>query len=170
MEGHHADRPHAHGETATGPHRHARPYAMLALNLLLSALVMYLAMFAMIDGWGDFRNNLNTLYMTAIMIGPMGLIMLITMPGMYRDRTRNIVLCIGLAALALAGLAATRMQAGIGDRQFIASMVPHHSGAILMCRGADLNDAQLRDLCARITQGQRAEIDEMNAIAQRLGG
>ena len=31
-----------------------RPYPMLALNLLLSLAIMYLVMFAMINGWSDF--------------------------------------------------------------------------------------------------------------------
>jgi uncharacterized protein (DUF305 family) len=149
---------------------HGRPYLMLALNMVLSAIAMYLAMFAMIDGWGDFRNNLNTFYMTALMVGPMGIIMLLMMSGMYPNRGLNIVLVVGFTVLALTGLVATRMQAAIGDRQFIASMVPHHSGAILMCREADLTDSQLRDLCARITEGQRSEIEEMNAIDSRLAG
>lgn len=166
----HADNGAIHGDGAVSARQHSRRYAMLALNLLLSAAIMYLAMFAMIDGWGDFRNNLNTLYMTAIMVGPMGILMLLTMGSMYPNRGLNVTLLVGLAALALAGLVATRTQAAIDDRQFIASMVPHHSGAILMCREADLTDAQLRDLCERITRSQRAEIDEMNAIATRLGG
>jgi uncharacterized protein (DUF305 family) len=45
----------------------------------------------------------------------------------------------------------------IGDRQFIASMIPHHSGAILMCRKAALGDPQLAALCAEITRDLRAE-------------
>ena len=51
---------------------------------------------------------------------------------------------------------------------FIASMVPHHSGAILMCREAPLKDAELMALCDEISRGQRAEIEQMNAIRARL--
>jgi uncharacterized protein (DUF305 family) len=49
-------------------------------------------------------------------------------------------------------------------------MIPHHSGAILMCREADLNDAELVDLCTEIMSAQRSEIDQMERIRTRLGG
>lgn len=47
-------------------------------------------------------------------------------------------------------------------------MIPHHSGAILMCREASLKDQELMDLCNNISQGQRKEIEQMNAIQARL--
>ncbi|MGE6825786.1 DUF305 domain-containing protein [Pseudomonas soli] len=56
----------------------------------------------------------------------------------------------------------------LAQRQFIASMVPHHSGAILMCREAQLSDPELVNLCQAISDGQRAEIEQMNRIAARL--
>jgi len=143
-------------------------YKMFAVNMLLSLVVMYLVMFSMIDGWGDFRNNLNTFYMALTMVAPMGIIMLATMRGMYTKGTLNIALYAGLAILFAAALAGTRQQTVIGDKQFIASMVPHHSGAILMCREASLKDAELVKLCDRITSSQRGEIEQMNAIRARL--
>ncbi|KLN52171.1 DUF305 domain-containing protein [Variovorax paradoxus] len=74
----------------------------------------------------------------------------------------------GLAILFIAAFAGTRQQGLIGDRQFVASMVPHHSGAILMCREAELKDPELVKLCGQIPSSQRKEIDEMNAIQKRL--
>jgi uncharacterized protein (DUF305 family) len=146
-----------------------RPYAMFAVNMALSLIVMYLVMFSMIDGWPDFRNNLNMLYMALTMVAPMGIIMLATMRAMYAKRRLNVLLYIGLAVIFLVALAGTRSQAFIDDRQFVASMVPHHSGAILMCRKAKLQDPELVELCSRISDGQRAEIEQMNAIETRLG-
>ncbi len=35
------------------------------------------------------------------------------------------------------------MQAGIGDKEFLRSMIPHHSGAILMCEQATLTDPEM---------------------------
>jgi uncharacterized protein (DUF305 family) len=72
------------------------------------------------------------------------------------------------ALVTLGSFWATRSQALVGDRQFIQSMVPHHSGAILMCREAKLQDSELIKLCQEISQGQRREIEQMNAIAARL--
>ncbi len=150
-----------------GMNRH--PYAMFAVNMLLSLIVMYFVMFSMIDGWNDFRNNFNMLYMALTMVAPMGIIMLATMGSMYKNKRLNIEIHVLLVILFVAAFAGTRTQALIGDRQFIASMVPHHSGAILMCREASLEDSELVRLCSEISQGQRREIEQMNAIEARLG-
>jgi uncharacterized protein (DUF305 family) len=56
----------------------------------------------------------------------------------------------------------------IDDNQFIGSMIPHHSGAILMCREADLVDPELVALCGEITAAQRKEIEQMERIQERL--
>ncbi|ARQ11502.1 hypothetical protein NXC12_CH03521 [Rhizobium etli] len=146
----------------------SHPYSMFAVNMILSLIIMYFVMFSMIDGWSDFRNNLNMLYMALTMVAPMGIIMLATMGGMYGNRKLNAAIHVGLVIMFVAGFAGTRTQALIADRQFIASMVPHHSGAILMCREAALTDAELVALCANISRGQRAEIEQMNAIRTRL--
>jgi uncharacterized protein (DUF305 family) len=148
----------------------ARAYWMFALNLALSLIPMYLAMFTMIDGRGDFRNNVNMLYMALTMLAPMGMIMLATMGSMYGNKPLNLALYAGLAALFAASLWATRAQALVDDKQFVDSMIPHHSGAILMCREARLADPELVKLCGDIVKAQRAEIDQMEAIAARLRG
>lgn len=129
---------------------HGRPYLMFWLNMLLGLAVMYLVMFSMIDGWIDFRNNLNMFYMAVTMWAPMGIFMLATMPGMFPERRVNIALYVAFALLTAGSFWATRSQAMIDDRQFIASMIPHHSGAILMCREASLSDPELVSLCETI--------------------
>lgn len=143
-------------------------YLLFAVNMALSLIVMYFVMFSMIDGFPDFQNNINTLYMALTMVAPMGIIMLATMGGMYNHKGLNAALYIGLVLLFVLAFAGTRTQALVGDRQFIASMIPHHSGAILMCREASLTDQELMDLCNNISQGQRKEIEQMNAIQARL--
>ncbi|WP_026158262.1 DUF305 domain-containing protein [Rhizobium leguminosarum] len=149
-----------------GMSRH--PYAMFAVNILLSLVVMYFVMFSTIDGWRDFRNNLNMLYMALTMVAPMGTIMLATMGGMYRNKRLNTLIHVGLVILLAVAFAGTRKQALIGDGQFIASMIPHHTGAIPMCGEAALKDPELVALCSEISRGQREEIEQMNAIQARL--
>ncbi|OZI67303.1 DUF305 domain-containing protein [Bordetella genomosp. 11] len=144
------------------------PYAKFWVNMILGLAVMYVVMFTMIDGIGDFRNNLNMLYMAVTMWAPMGIFMLATMPGMFPNRRLNLALYAVFVVLTLGSLMATREQALIGDRQFLASMIPHHSGAILMCREAKLSDPELVALCQSISSGQRQEIEQMNRIAARL--
>jgi hypothetical protein len=122
----------------------------------------------MIDGWGDFRNNLNMLYMAITMWAPMGIFMLATMPGMFPNRSANIALYVVFALLTAGSFWATRSQTLIDDRQFIDSMIPHHSGAILMCREAKLADSELKTLCDEIMAAQREEIDKMTSIRNRF--
>jgi hypothetical protein len=153
---------HEHGASAKGS------YLMFLINMVLGLIVMYVVMFSMIDGVHDFRNNLNMLYMAVTMWAPMGIFMLATMPGMFGRKSLNIVLYAVFIFLTIASFAATRAQMLIGDRQFIESMVPHHSGAILMCREAELRDAELLKLCGQIIDAQRSEIEQMQMIKNRL--
>ena len=146
----------------------ARPYLMFWVNMALSLAIMYVVMFTMIDGGGDFRNNLNMYYMAVTMWAPMGIFMLITMSSMYPSKRLNQTLCVVFVALTAGSFWATRAQALVDDRQFISSMIPHHSGAILMCREADLADPELVALCVEISRAQREEIDQMERIGARL--
>ena len=155
-------------EARAGHGPHGRPYLMFWVNMALGLVVMYVVMFSMIDSWVDFRNNLNMFYMAMTMWAPMGIFMLATMPGMYPNRKANIALYVLFAVLTAGSFWATRAQALIGDRQFIASMIPHHSGAILMCREARLSDPELVTLCGEITKAQREEITQMEKIAEKL--
>lgn len=159
----------AHAEQRSSSHGSpGRPYLMFWLNMALGLAVMYVVMFSMIDGWSDFRNNLNMFYMAVTMWAPMGIFMLATMPGMYPNKRVNVALYVLFAMLTAGSLWATRAQALIDDRQFIDSMIPHHSGAILMCREANLSDPELVTLCGEIAKAQRDEIDQMEKIAARL--
>ena len=146
----------------------SKPYMMLAVNLGLSLLVMYLAMFAMIWSWGEFIQNVNFFYMALVMWAPMGAIMLATMGGMYRRRRLNAVLYAAFAAIFVLSLLGIRQQSLVGDDQFLRSMIPHHSGAILMCEEAKLTDPEIRQLCGEIVEAQKQEIAQMKRILDRL--
>ncbi len=142
-------------------------YASLALQTVLSGIVMYLVMFVMIDGPGSFYNNLNMFYMTLMMIAPMVVLMILAMRHMFPSKTANAALLIGAVVAFVGSFALIRTQATIGDVQFLRSMIPHHSGAILMCREAKLGDPEIIALCDRIKQSQAEEIDQMKAILAR---
>lgn len=58
-------------------------------------------------------------------------------------------------------------QAGIDDRQFLRSMIPHHAGAILVCERAALTDSEVRRLCRQIIDVQEREVAEMNVMLTR---
>jgi hypothetical protein len=146
-------------------------YVMLAVNLGLSLLVMYLAMFAMIFTWGEFIQNINFFYMALVMWAPMAIIMLLTMGSMYTNTKLNLVLHVTFVAVFVLALIGIRAQGLVGDRQFVKSMIPHHSGALLMCKEASLKDQELRELCygpRGIIASQTREIGQMKAILNRL--
>lgn len=152
----------AHGRGSAG-----NAYGMLGLNLLLSAVAMYLVMFTMIDTTAEFFNNLNNVYMTLMMVSPMAILMLLMMGSMYPNRRLNAVLYVVFAGVFLLSFIGMRTQALIGDRQFLRSMIPHHSGAVLMCRESSINDPEIVSLCADIVKSQKEEIAQMKAILAR---
>lgn len=142
-------------------------YRMLGLNLIVSAIIMYFVMFTMIWSVGEFFNNLNMFYMTVMMATPMGILMLQMMGMMYPNRPLNRVLYVLFALLFMLAFWAMRAQVLVGDRQFVRAMIPHHSGAILMCTRASLQDPAIRDLCFKpdgIVESQRREIELMRAF------
>jgi uncharacterized protein (DUF305 family) len=152
-----------------GSHGHEgkSAYLMFGLNLLLSGIIMYFVMFTMIDGLPEFFHNLNMFYMALMMVAPMAILMLLMMGSMYQNRKLNIAIGGSFAAVFLLACLFMRQQTAIGDEQFLRSMIPHHSGAILMCRESNLSDPELRRLCDQIIKSQRAEIAQMKALLAR---
>lgn len=153
---------HGHGQRKAGEPTGGH-YGRLLVMLGLSWLSMYALMYAMVDRFANALPNLNQAFMAAIMVAPMAILELLLMGSMYRDRRRNI-LVYAVAALMLVGAwTAIRSQWQIGDRQFLRSMIPHHAGAILMCKEASIRDAEIEALCRQILASQQAEIDQMRA-------
>lgn len=142
-------------------------YGKLAINLGLSAIIMYLVMFTMIDSSDEFYHNINNVYMTLMMVAPMAILMLLIMGSMYSNRKLNIGLYATFAGLFVLSFVAMRTQALVGDEQFLRAMIPHHSGAVLMCREASISDPEIASLCRTIIQSQNAEIARMKDILAR---
>ena len=142
-------------------------YRSLALQTIVSGVIMYLVMFVMIDRLSSFYNNLNMLYMTLMMASPMVVMMIVAMPDMFPSRRLNMLLLLGSAVAFFGSFALIRTQTTIDDTAFLRSMIPHHSGAILMCEQASLSDAEILKLCGEIIRSQTAEIDQMKSILAR---
>ena len=143
-------------------------YVMLALSSLVMLTMMYLLMFTMIFSLGEFIQNINFFNMAVMMATPMTVMMPLIMPSMYPDRKLNLAIYAGCALLFVLSFAGIRSQAMVGNSQFLRSMIPHHSGAILMCEQAAITDPEIKSLCGRIIKSQAEEIDQMKAIRRRL--
>ncbi len=157
---------HSHNE-----HQHhsmKSPYKQLVVMTVVHLVIMYVAMFAMINRGSYFYNNTNMFYMAVLMAAPVTLFMLISMRHMYPNRKMNIIIGIVFALLTIGSYGAIRTQAAVGDKQFLRAMIPHHSGAILMCREANITDQEISGLCKEIIDGQQREIDQMEGILKRL--
>jgi uncharacterized protein (DUF305 family) len=146
---------------------HTGHYPRLAAMTVLSFIAMYALMYAMVDEFASVYANLNQVYMAGLMAAPMVLIELALMGSMYPNRPANVVIIV-LGVVALIGFfLAIRQQTAIGDTQFLRSMIPHHSGAILMCQKAPLNDPEIKKLCGNIIESQRSEVALMKDMLQK---
>jgi uncharacterized protein (DUF305 family) len=97
--------------------------------------------------------------------------MLLMMGMMYPDRKLNLILYAAFALVFVLSFIGMRAQSLVGDKQFVRSMIPHHSGAILMCREASIRDPEIRELCFKpdgIIDSQSREIAQMKTIMDRL--
>lgn len=128
---------------------------------------MYFVMYTMIDSLDDLHPNSNNGYMTAMMVASMAVVMSVTMKRMFGSPSGRWGLAGAGALVGLLAFAGMRTQAGVGDASFLRAMIPHHSGAILMCERATLTDPEIVALCGEIVRSQRAEIAKMNALLAR---
>lgn len=143
-------------------------YMHFGIMLILSFVIMFAFMYAMVDKWANVYPNLNQAYMAGLMVAPMAILELALMGMMYSNATLNRIIVGAAVALLLLCWFGMREQVAITDRSFLRSMIPHHAGAILMCRQASITDQQIQRLCGEITRSQQTEIDEMKDILRRL--
>jgi uncharacterized protein (DUF305 family) len=154
---------HSQMESMTENH-----YRHLLTMAVLSFIAMYILMYAMVDTLANVYNNFNQFYMAGLMTAPMVIIELFVMRSMYKDQRRNILILAVSVLAALLFFFLIRQQGAISDRQFLRSMIPHHSSAILMCEEAEIKDAEIAQLCETIITSQQQEIDQMRAKLQEL--
>lgn len=98
---------------------------------------------------------------------------------MTHARTRTSAVVVGLAAAALlAGCAGatdevddTTGTATAAETEFVVGMIPHHEGAVDMAEMVEgrTDRPELLALADEIVTTQQAELDQLSAIAERLG-
>jgi Domain of unknown function (DUF305) len=147
-----------------GGHARKSHYGRLGIMTALSFIAMYFLMYAMVNALDNVYMNFNQVYMAGLMAAPMVLIELALMSSMYHNKRLNALIAGAAVVAAVVFFLFIRGQAGIGDRQFLRSMIPHHASAILMCNQAPIRDAEIKRLCQNILSSQQAEIDQMKIM------
>lgn len=144
-------------------------YGKMAVMLIISFIIMYSVMFANVDKFDHIQLNMNRLYMTILMVAPMALVMLFLMSSMFKNKKlNNIIIALSIIAL-MAAFLMLRNQSFVGDVQFMRSMIPHHSSAILVSEAATINDPEVKELAIQIIETQKKEIAEMKKLLEKLG-
>jgi uncharacterized protein (DUF305 family) len=143
-------------------------YLRFLLMTVLMFVSMYVLMYAMVNAFANVYNNVNQFYMAGLMTAPMVLIEILLMGSMYRNKKLNVAIVAASVIALVTFWFLIREQTAVGDKQFIRSMIPHHSGAILMCQESTITDSELRQLCGEIVNSQDQEIRQLKEILSRL--
>jgi uncharacterized protein (DUF305 family) len=143
-------------------------YRHLGMMAALSFIAMYILMYAMVNTIDDVYMNVNQIYMAGLMTAPMVVIELMVMRAMYQNRRVNTLIIGGSVVVGIAFFLFIQQQTSVGDRQFLRSMIPHHSAAILMCESASIEDPEITTLCQGIVSSQQGEINQMRAKLRQL--
>lgn len=143
-------------------------YMHYGIELVIDFIIMFFVMYTMIATLGHLYLNINNLYMTLMMVAPMAIVMLISMRSMFPKKNLNIFVGVVAVLVFILSFIGMRTQAAVGDAQFLRSMIPHHSGAILMCEQAPITDPEVKTLCQQIITSQQQEISRMEQILRRL--
>lgn len=133
-------------------------YKRLSLMVFLSFVAMYILMFAMVDSPANIFFSINQFYMTALMTSPMIILELLLMSEMYGNKKMNTLLMVGSAILLVTSFVFIQNQTFISDKQFLRSMIPHHAGAMLMCKNATLQDPEIKQLCLNILSDKNKKL------------
>jgi len=138
-------------------------YKKLLSMSMLSFIAMFILMYLMVDTYANVYININQFYMAGIMTIPMILIELWLMGAMYTNKKLNTIIIFSSITIFGVLILCMRKQTAVNDQAFLKSMIPHHAAALLMCKEAQLQDPELKQLCENIRRTQRSEIDFMKS-------
>ena len=151
-----------------GKHQGDGPYPKFMAMIGTSTAVMFILMyFNTYDAdhifWSETR-----FWMAFVMGAAMMVIMLLFMWGMYKSKTKNIIV-LGVAAFVFAlALWLVRSQTTVTDTEYMKAMIPHHSIAIMTSERAHIRDPRVRKLAHDIILAQRREISQMKYLIEDI--
>ena len=147
---------------------HANHYKQLLIMGILSFVSMYILMYSMVNSFNNVYPNINQFYMAGLMTMPMLVIELIVMRHMYMNKKLNGIImgCCSISLIVF--FMCIQNQAGVGDKQFLKSMIPHHAAAVLMVQETTLSDPEIKELARNIIVSQQQEIEQMKNKLKEL--
>ena len=144
-------------------------YTQFFLMLGCSFVAMYITMYLNTYAIDHVYFSMTRFYMVCLGISTMGIIMLLFMLKMYKNKKKNVAILVGSVVLFFGALSLVRTQAPVvGDVLWLKGMIPHHSIAILTSERAAIQDPEVRELADIIIEAQRKEIEEMKVMIKRL--
>lgn len=155
------------GEKHSGHSSPARMYVKFGVILLVSLGLMWVLSMSMVRSIDHFYFNLSNFWMALLMVGSMAIVMVIGMWSMFKSKKANIAMLAGFVVLFVVAFGLGRTETFVGNEEFLKSMIPHHSRAILVCQESNITDPEIVDLCKAIVQTQQEEIAQMQAILDR---
>ncbi len=141
-----------------------KPYKILIINLALSFCIMYLVMFLNIADIRHFYVSVTRTYMALLMVFPMAVLMILTMPHMYTEKRKNISILMVSVLGFIFSLFGLRNQVFVNDGQYMKAMIPHHSSAIMVSENNVFDDSELSQLAKDIIRAQKEEIELMEKL------
>ncbi|HVL74586.1 MAG TPA: DUF305 domain-containing protein [Noviherbaspirillum sp.] len=145
-----------------------RTYLRFGAMIVTSTVVMYGLMYLNTYSVDHVVFSETRVYMALLMGACMAVIMLTFMLHMHTNRTVNMAIYLGSAAIFFGALWLVRSQSTIDEVSWMRAMIPHHSIAILTSERATISDPRAVRLSKEIIETQRREIAEMKALIQEL--
>lgn len=143
-------------------------YKKFTFIIIASFTIMYMVMFLNVDKPDHIYLSVTRTYLALLMVTPMAVMMLASMPMMYPNKKLNMLISgVSIVVFALA-LTFLRTQTLVSDTQYMKAMIPHHSSAILVSQEARLKDPEVKKLAQQIIRSQEKEISEMKKMLKRL--
>lgn len=160
----HSEQHHGGSRPSDAHPKQRHSYVGLLASLGGSYIAMYLAMYAMADRVEHVYLNVSNVWMTGVMTAAMSVPMLLAMGMMLPTARAKVVAWTLIVVLGVVSWFLLRAEAGVGDRQFMRAMIPHHSAAIQMARESKISDPRVKKLVDEIIESQEREIAEMKAM------
>lgn len=143
-------------------------YKKFTIMMFISFIIMYVVMFLNMDSVDHYHTSVTRIYMAILMVAPMAIVMMTIMGNMYPNKKTNTGIVVAAIILFIVMLSALRTQTPVSDVQYMKAMIPHHSSAIMTSKHANIKDPEVRKLADSIIASQEREIQQMEAILNRL--